>query len=174
MYLCSIVQIWKGNIAFNQKVKISLQNVFVVLMQEYYYNDWEWWRVISVLICIISYSRTQSSNPSNCLNFHNPKPNSVPGSWTMPKAQWMWRFCFITTLFLRVFYTPSRLLILTRMLLKCVFHHSLKYINWKSGFGDKWIIGISHDRPYPVKWSWVITFIEMDVQTDVPSLYLVV
>ncbi len=32
-----------------------------------YYDGREWWRVISVLICIISYSRTQSSNPSNCL-----------------------------------------------------------------------------------------------------------
>ena len=32
-----------------------------------YYDGREWWRVISVLICIISYSRTQSSNLSNCL-----------------------------------------------------------------------------------------------------------
>ncbi len=37
------------------------------LMVDIYYDGREWWRAISVLICLISYSRTQSSNPSNCL-----------------------------------------------------------------------------------------------------------
>ncbi len=32
-----------------------------------YYDGREWWRVISVLIWTISYTRTQTSNPSNCL-----------------------------------------------------------------------------------------------------------
>ena len=93
---------WKKDRRWNREEQSDfrikcLQNV---LSEGLYYDGLEWWRVISVLICIFSYSRTKRSNPSNGLIIlHNltlpllfKHSTDVSGGVMMGYALWQKKF----------------------------------------------------------------------------------